>query len=127
MKDIMITAEDIRIPAVLNDTVAAKDFEKRMPFKAVCHDSGIDYCGSAAIGYFNPLETQAGWKNGDISIAGGWFTILYGDEEHSKKYKDLMVIAHIDEEYLPLVHKLPETIHVKVDYQKDSSIQNNKE
>lgn len=38
-----------------------------------------------------------------------WFPILYGDEEESISYKDLMMIEHIEKEHLPLVHKLPLT------------------
>ena len=33
MKDIILHIGDRKIPAVLNDTVAVKDFETRLPFQ----------------------------------------------------------------------------------------------
>ncbi|MCD8073432.1 MAG: hypothetical protein LUF27_00050 [Lachnospiraceae bacterium] len=78
MKNIILQIDGVSIPAVLNDTVAARDFEKRIPFKITCHKSDMDYYGSTAIGFYNPLETQSGWKNGDISLADGWLALLYG-------------------------------------------------
>ena len=41
MKDIILHIGDRKIPAVLNDTVAAKDFETRLPFHTAGYDSGI--------------------------------------------------------------------------------------
>lgn len=110
MRDIVITAEDTTIRAILNDTVAAKDFEKRLPFTYSGFDSGIDYCCSAKDGQYDSGELQTGWKNGDISLGGGWFAILYGGEEKSGDYKDMMIIGHINEEDLKLVKKLPKQV-----------------
>lgn len=50
MKDIILHIGDRKIPAVLNDTVAAKDFETRLPFHTAGYDSGIDYCCTAKEG-----------------------------------------------------------------------------
>ena len=110
MKKIKITAGNTEIPAVLNDTAAAKDFETRLPFTVSGTDSGIDYCCVAEEGKSIPEERQAGWKNGDINLAGGWFAILYGGEEESAAYTDMMIIGHIEKEDLPLVQKLPHTV-----------------
>ncbi len=116
MKDIVITADGIKIPAVLNETKAAHDFERRFPFKAICRSSEHSYSGNTAIGNYSPLETQNGWKNGDISVSGGWFEIFFDGEEHSKDYRDLMIVAHIRQKDLSKIRSLPETIHVTVDY-----------
>ncbi|MBU3878197.1 hypothetical protein HGO97_020560 [Faecalicatena sp. AGMB00832] len=95
MKDIILHIADRKIPAVLNDTVAAKDFETRLPFHTAGYDSGIDYCCTAEEGKSDPNERQAGWKNGDINLAGGWFALLYAGEEESKAYEDLMIIGRL--------------------------------
>ena len=58
MKNVIITDGGVRIRATLNDTLAARDFEKRLPFTCSGYDSGIDYCCSAANGLYDPLETQ---------------------------------------------------------------------
>ena len=71
MKNVIITDGSVKIRAILNDTLAARDFEKRLPFTCSGYDSGIDFCCSAANGLYDPMETQVGWKNGDISL-GGW-------------------------------------------------------
>lgn len=107
---ILKTDSGVSIPAVLNDTVAAQDFRKRMPFKVSGYRSAVDYCCTAACGIFDPTETQVGWKNGDISLAGGWFAVLFDGEEQSHVYKNMMIIAHIEEDYLHLVKDLPQTV-----------------
>lgn len=108
MKNIRIIAGGIVIPASLNDTVAAKDFEKRLPFTVTGNDWGIDFCCVAVEGESDPKEKQTGWKNGDINLAGGWFALLYDGEEQSSSYKDMIIIGHIEKENLSLVEKLPE-------------------
>jgi len=114
MKDIRITDGETTLRAMLNDTVAARDFEKRLPFTVSGYDSGIDYCCTAASGLFDPMETQAGWKNGDISLGGGWFALLYGGEEQSKDYKNMMIIGHINDEDIGLVKNMPERVNLTV-------------
>lgn len=114
MKNIIISDGKIRIRAVLNDTMAARDFVKRLPFTSSGYDSGMDYCCSAASGVFDPLETQTGWKNGDISLGGGWFALLYGGEEQSGEYRDMMIIGHIRADDLELVNRMPERVTLTV-------------
>lgn len=112
---IILKANHTVIPAILNDTVAAKDFKKRLPLTISGHRSEFDYCCTAASGLFDPLETQSGWKNGDISLAGGWFAVLFDGEEHSSECRGMMVIAHINEENLDLVRNLPSSVHFTVE------------
>ena len=83
---IVLKVNDTVIPATLNDTVAAQDFKKRMPFNVSGYRSEVDYCCTATSGKYNPAETQSGWKNGDISLAGGWFAVLFDGEENSASY-----------------------------------------
>lgn len=52
MKEIYLMVEGNKIPAVLNDTKAARDFEKRLPFQVICHDSGVEYMGLEDMGIF---------------------------------------------------------------------------
>ena len=112
MTRIRITDGKCSISAMLNDTKAAREFGRRLPFQVTCHDSGIYYCGSAARGRFDPSETAAGWNNGDIMLSGGWFALLYGGQERSKDYGQTMIIGHFDD--LDTVRNLPETVHLTV-------------
>ena len=114
MREIRITDGKTILRAMLNDTVAAKDFEKRLPLTVSGYDSGIDYCCMVASGLFNPMETQAGWKNGDISLGGGWFALLYSGEEQSEAYKNMMIIGHILDEDIELVKDMPERVNLTV-------------
>ena len=112
---IVLKADDRTIPAQLNETLAAHEFIKRLPFKVSGFRSAVDYCCKAACGRFDPLETQSGWKNGDISLAGGWFAVLFDGEEESKNYHGMMVIGHIEEESLDLVKALPAQVKFTVE------------
>ena len=112
MKKIILNINNKKIPATLNDTVAAKDFETRLPFTVQGHDSGIDYCCVAKEGKYDSNERQTGWKNGDINLAGGWFALLYGGEEQSMDYEDLMIIGRVDN--LEDLLNLPEFIEITV-------------
>lgn len=115
MTKIIIKAGDVIIPVVLNDSVAAKDFMTRLPFTVSGTDSGIDYCCVADEGKCDDTERQIGWKNGDISLAGGWFAILYGGEKESSAYDGMMIIGHIDESDLSLIKQLPHTVQFVVE------------
>lgn len=54
--NIVIKVGDVVIPAVLNNTVDAKDFETRLPFTVSGFDSGIDYCCTASEGKCDDKE-----------------------------------------------------------------------
>lgn len=112
---IIIKANGLTIPATLNETLAAKDFLKRLPFKVSGYKTTIDYCCHAANGRYDPTETQVGWKNGDISLGGGWFSILFGGENNSESYRNMMIIAHIDEKHLSMVKSLPANVKMIVE------------
>ena len=100
--------------AHLNDTEAARDFEKRLPCTFSGSGSGIDYCRTAAKGRYDPTETQIGWKNSDLCLCDGWFAILYGGEERSERLGSIMAIGELEEQSLIDVRDLPQrvTLHV---------------
>ena len=106
----------ITLFAVLNDTVAAKDLIKRFPCTFNGSDSGIDFCCTASSGNYNPAETQTGWKNGDISLGGGWFAVLYGGEEQSATYTDMMIVGHLEQDSLSKIPLLPKRVKFTVDF-----------
>ena len=112
---IELKANNVVIPAILNDTVAAQEFKKRLPFSASGYRSVVDYSCTAACGIFDPTETQSGWRNGDISLAGGWFSVHFDGEETSNNDHGMMIIAHIDEEHLRLVRNLPDIVKFVVE------------
>ncbi|MDO4649410.1 MAG: cyclophilin-like fold protein [Eubacteriales bacterium] len=115
MKNIKIIAGDIVIPATLNDTIAAKDFEARLPFKTRGSNSGIDICCTAKEGKFDPSQKQNGWKNGDISLADGWLALLYSGEEQSASYSGMMIIGKIEEQYLSTVASFGSSVDITVE------------
>ena len=114
MTNITIKDGSICIRAVLNETVAAKDFQKRLPFKCCGYDSGIDYCCTAASGLFDPLEMQTGWKNGDISLGGGWLALLYGGEDQSAMVHNMMIIGHIEADDLQKMKAMAKRVNLTI-------------
>lgn len=119
MKNVIITDGKVKLRATLNDTVAARDFERRLPFTCSGYDSGVDYCCSAASGLYDPLETQNGWKNGDISLGGGWFALLYDGEESSEEYRNMMIIGRILKDDLELVKEMPGRVTLTVSAEQE--------
>ena len=90
----------------MNDSFAARDFMNRLPMTVTGEDSGVDYCCELEDGAIDETELQDGWENGDINAYGGWFAILYGGEEQSASYRQ-MIIAHLDEADNRLIQILP--------------------
>lgn len=111
--------ETVSIPAVLNDSVAAKDFQKRLPVTVSGSRGEYDYHFKTAIGCFDPEQTQIGWQDGNISLSGGWLRIFFSGEEETERRERTMVIAHIDRKDLLLVRALPENAKIRVEIADD--------
>ncbi|MBR0119039.1 MAG: hypothetical protein IJM01_02780, partial [Eubacterium sp.] len=106
MPRLVIRSGDVTVKAKMNGSFAARDFMNRLPMTVTGFDSGVDYCCELADGMIDEAELQDGWKNGDINAYGGWFAILYGGEEQSSSYRQ-MIIAHLNKEENQLIQTLP--------------------
>lgn len=109
MYEIIIEIDNIEVHAVLNDTLAARDFYSRLPLTLTCIDSGLDYCCEYSTGKYTINEMQRGWKNGDIAWNGGLFSILYEAEQYSFGY-NVMIIGFIDKSALRLFKIFPKEV-----------------
>ena len=103
---LVIRSGSVTVKAKMNDSFAARDFMNRLPMTVTGFNSGVDYCCELTDGIIDETELQDGWKNGDINLSGGWFAILYGGEEESASYHQ-MIIAHLTEEDNRLIQTLP--------------------
>jgi len=103
---LVIRSGDVTVKAKMNDSFAARDFMNRLPLTVKGFDSGVDYCCEMKSGLLDEAEMQDGWKNGDINLSDGWFAILYGGEEQSAQYHQ-MIIAHLDDEDNKRIMSLP--------------------
>ncbi len=112
MQNIIFETEGLRINGVINDTLAGKEFLKRLPFSISCKRCDGAYCGTTANGVFEPYDLQKGWKNGDIILWNHCFVIDIGGENHSEDYGLTMVIGHVDD-YSKLA-ELPESIKLTI-------------
>lgn len=112
---ITLTIGDMEIPAVLNDTVAAQSFKEMLPFTVTASKGQYDYCGVGEDIAYDEDETQAGWKNGDIGYARGWFALFHSGEEESSGYTSEMIIGHMDDSYLDSVRDLPGSVEITVE------------
>lgn len=106
---LVIRADDVEVRAPLNQTQAARDLMNRLPLTVSGSDSGVDYCCELKEGAFDEAEKQQGWSDGDISVADGWFAILYSGQERSQGYR-VMVVAHLDEDANARIRSLPEQV-----------------
>ena len=102
---LVIRSGDVTVRAKMNGSFAARDFMNRLPMTVTGEDSGVDYCCELEDGVIDEAELQDGWKNGDINAYSGWFAILYGGEEQSDSYRQ-MIIAHLDEKENQLIQTL---------------------
>ncbi len=103
---------------ILNDTVAAKDFARRLPAAFCGCGSGSDYCFAAASGLFDPTELQAGCKNGDICLGGGRLMIICAENEISAGRRGVMVIGHILTQDIALLKALPRRVNLTISITK---------
>ena len=116
MKRISITDGNTVLYACLNDTLAAKELQGRLPCRFNATDSGMDFCCPAPKGVYDPAELQIGWKNGDISLGDGWFAILYSGEDESRAYGHMMIVGHLEDDSLSQVKELPRRTVLTVDF-----------
>jgi len=103
---LVIRTGNVTVKSPLNQTQAARDLMNRLPVTLEGNDSGVDYCCEFKEGIFDETERQRGWQNGDVSVADGWFAILYGGQERSQSYR-VMPVAHLSEEDTALIRTLP--------------------
>ena len=103
---LVIRSGAVTVKAKMNGSFAARDFMNRLPMTVKGEDSGVDYCCELEDGAIDETELQDGWRNGDINAYGGWFAILYGGEEQSASYRQ-MIIAHLDEADNRRIQTLP--------------------
>ena len=103
---LVIRSGNVTVKAKMNGSFAARDFMNRLPMTVTGEDSGVDYCCELEDGAIDETELQDGWENGDINAYGGWFAILYGGEEQSASYRQ-MIIAHLDEADNRRIQTLP--------------------
>lgn len=69
-----------RFYALLNDTLAAKDFERRLPLKMKLEESKGRYEGSLARGIYDPLEQKEKQYDGNLLLEQGKLQILCSKE-----------------------------------------------
>ncbi len=95
MTQIELIADGKRYDGVLNETIAAKDFIKRLPFTATCRKNETEYYCSSANGVFEPLDLQLGYHAGDIIQWDGWFFVAYQDADEESAKQHHMVIGRL--------------------------------
>lgn len=97
--EIILTAGDTMIPAVLNDSRASKDLISRLPCTVKLHKYAHDYCGVMGSPLpYDKEDLRHGWQNGDIAFAadGSYFAVLYKDEEISQQFGNLVTLGKIN-------------------------------
>ena len=110
---ITLTSGGKILHATLNDTKAAQSFEQILPMTISFGKSSLDYCGTAPALDLVSSERQFGWRNGDISIVGGWISIFYVFQHRLPM--PLTVLGSIDQEDLPKLNELSGSVSFKIE------------
>ncbi|UII26333.1 hypothetical protein LVD15_24050 [Fulvivirga maritima] len=112
---IILKVGDTKINAVFNDSTTAKDLLNKLPYTVTLHRYEFDYCGviQEPLAY-DESDKHNGWVNGDICLAGAYFTILYSGEEQSASHTGLIRIGKVTDD-LNKVKALSDEIELTVD------------
>ena len=106
------------IPATLNNGKAAQSLISKLPYTVKLNRYECDYCGIMDAPFeYNENEIHNGWKNGDIDLAGIYFSILFTGEEKSQSHNNMVTMGSIDGD-LSVVKDLGSEIEVIVDLAK---------
>ncbi|MGI6032125.1 MAG: cyclophilin-like fold protein [Coriobacteriales bacterium] len=95
--------------AELNDTETARAFASHLPTTIHVNGTGVDFCGRMPFSLpYEESQVHRGWTNGDVNYnpGGGWFAVLYDDEESSTAYGDQVVMGRIADKDLPRIRAL---------------------
>ncbi len=116
-RTILMRFGDTTIIGELNDTETAKAFAECLPLTIAVNGTGIDFCGRMPRSFpYEPSQVHNGWHNGDINYnpKGGWFAILFDDEEHSQRYDDQVVMGRVTDS-LDVFHTLQGSYDVRIE------------
>lgn len=105
------------IPAELNDTETARAFADKLPATITVSGTGIDFCGHIPFSLpYESRQVERGWVNGNVNYnpGGGWFAVLFDDEENSKRYGDQVNIGRVTCN-LSVLHDLDGTFDVLIE------------
>ena len=96
---ITLTVNNTVIPAVLNETAAARDLVSRLPYTICLNRYATDFCGVMS----DPLryeqqDIQVGWLDGDLSFSpnGDYFVIFFGGQETSESGGDQCILGKVN-------------------------------
>ncbi len=110
---VTLTSGDYVLHATLNSTKAAESLRSKLPMSISLGRSSLDYCGTAPALESDSSERQYGWRNGDISIVGGWISIFYVVQHRLPM--PVMVLGSIDESDLHVLKKLDNSVSFRIE------------
>lgn len=108
---------DTEVRGALNDTDTARAFAEHLPARIRVSGTGIDFCGPMPFELpYEQGQVAFGWKNGAINYnpGGGWFAVLFDDEENSQRYGDQVNMGHVTSP-LETLHALSGSYEVLVE------------
>ena len=108
---------EVSVPGILNDSETSQAFAQHLPTTISVSGTGIDFCGHMGFSLpYQPSQVHHGWKNGDINYnpGGGWFALLFDDEENSQRYGDQINLGRV-EGSLDVLHALSGSFHLYIE------------
>lgn len=112
---ITLTTGNKVVPAILYNTLPAKDLMAKLPVTVTLNRGPIDYCGGIDPINYKGADVQTGYHNGDLAYwpPGQDFVIFIEKEEISSKVSDLVIIGKITSD-ISEVRELGSTINVAI-------------
>ena len=103
---LVIRSHGVTAKAPLNQTQAARDLMNRLPItlEGTNGDHALR-CELKKVA-FDEAERQQGWRDGDVSVADGWLSILHSAQESSQGRR-VMPVAHLSAEDIAWIRTLP--------------------
>ncbi|MCH3942860.1 MAG: cyclophilin-like fold protein [Atopobiaceae bacterium] len=87
------------VGATLDDSETARAFAEKLPTTIHVSGTGVDFCGRMPFELpYEQRQVHRGWKDGDVNYnpGGGWFAVLFADEENSMRYGDQVSMGRVD-------------------------------
>ncbi len=112
---VILEMNGTEVGAVINTTLAGREFLKMLPYSVSVSRAADDLCGTVREELpSDPSEGRTSWKIGEIGWFGGWFTILVDHEEKFSNMPGIPIIGKINDEDMSIVKSFKGRVDIKI-------------
>lgn len=112
--EVTLSVNGVDVKALFNNSKTAQDVLSKLPYTVKLSRYEFDYCGLIDSPLaFDEADKHNGWKNGDICLAGPYFTILFDGEEQSASHTGLVKMGEVTGD-LSVIRNLSDSVELTV-------------